>query len=85
MFEKYDEFALINKWQHIKNVPFEKFGIRIDKSKQPLTRKNDDVFKLLMFLKLLPTPRQSFEKGVKNLLIYTEVILILSKCKFHSL
>lgn len=73
MFEDFDESGLIDSWSAIKDVPYLRFGIRIDKSKYPFMRKDDDIFKLFMFLNLLPTPRNSFDKAVKNLLVHTEV------------
>lgn len=73
MFENFNDSALIDKWQQIKNIPFSKFGIRLDKGKHPVKRKDDDVHKLFTFLKLIPTSRQSFEKAAKSLLVYSEV------------
>lgn len=79
MFENANEAGLLYKWKSIQDVPLKQFGVRIDKTKHPVTRKNGDIFKMLMFLNLLPTPRCSFDKAVKNLLVYTEVYSIYSK------
>lgn len=77
MFENANESYLIDNWPAIKDVPFKRFGTRIEKPKHPITRKNDDVFKMLTFLKLLPTPKHSFDKAVRSFLLYTEVNLCL--------
>lgn len=74
MFENTKESGLMDKWALMKDVPYKQFGIRIEKNEYPVMRKDDDIFKMFMFLKLLPTPRCSFDKAVKNFLIYTEVI-----------
>lgn len=73
MFESVNESGLIDKWVLIKDVPYKQFGVRIDESKYPVTRKDDDILKMFMFLNLLPTPRWSFDKAVKNFLVYTVV------------
>lgn len=74
MFENANDSRLVDVWPEIKNIPFEKFGIRIDKAKCPGSRKNDDIFKMLMFLKLIPTPRHSFEKAMHSFMIFSEVV-----------
>lgn len=74
MFENANESRLMDIWAAIKNIPFEKFGIRIDKEKFPFTRKDDDLYKMLMYLNLLPSPRHSFAKAVNSLFVFTEVI-----------
>jgi len=71
MLEDINESGLIDSWPKIKNIPYENFGIRIDKSK--LTRKDENIFKMLTYLNLIPTPRYSFGKAVNSFLIHTEV------------
>lgn len=78
MFEDINEFGLINCWPKIKNVPFEKYGVRIDKSKYPVTRKDEDIFKVLTYINLIPSPRYSFDKAVNQFLVYTEVNISLN-------
>lgn len=73
MFENANDSRLIDIWPNIKNIPFEKFGVRIEKDKCPGSRKNDDIFKMLMFLKMIPTPRYSFDKAVGSFMIFSEV------------
>lgn len=73
VFENVKESGLIDSWPAIKDVPYAQFAIRLDKKKYPVVTKNDDIYKIFMYLNLLPTPKNSFEKAVENLLVYTEV------------
>lgn len=72
-FENANDSGLVDKWPMIRDVPFKRFGIRIDKSEYPITRKDEDIFKMAMFLKLLPTPRSSFKKSLNSLIVHSEV------------
>lgn len=73
MFENAKDTALLDVWSQIKNDPFTKFNIVVDKSKYPIAKKDEDIFHFLMFMKLIPTPRNAFEKAVKSLLVFSEV------------
>lgn len=73
MFENAKDGGLTEMWPSICDVPYKQFGIRIEKEIYPVMRKNDDIFKMFMFLKLLPSPRYSFKKAVNSFLVYTEV------------
>lgn len=73
MFDTAREDGLHTMWPHIKDDPFKKFGIRIDKSKYPVTKKSEEIYDFFMFVKLLPTPRNSFDKAVKSILVFSEV------------
>lgn len=72
MFTNANESGLIDTWPSMKDIPYLRFGVRLDKSKYTVMRKDDDIFKLFMYLHLLPTPRYGFDKAVKNLLVFTE-------------
>lgn len=73
MFEQVNDLRLVEMWPVIKDIPFKQFGIRIDKAKYPVTRKDDDIYKMLMYLNLLPSPRYSFAKASNSFLVYSEV------------
>lgn len=77
MFENAKENGLVDTWQLIQNIPYKAFGTRIQKSDYPVTRKNDDIFKMFMYLNLVKTPRNSFKKASSNFLVYSEVHIFL--------
>lgn len=77
MFEDINDSALVEDWSKIENVPYQRYGIRLDKSEFPITRKDGNIFKLFTYLKLLPTPRCSFAKAVNSFVIHTEVSIML--------
>lgn len=74
MFENVNDSGLLSKWALIKNIPYTQYGIRLEKAEHPVTRKSDDIYKMFMYLKLIPTPRYSFKKSVNSFLTYTEVV-----------
>lgn len=73
MFENAKANGLVDSWPLIQNIPYKAFGTRIEKGDIPVTRKNDDIFKMFMYLNLVKTPRCSFKKASENFLIYSEV------------
>lgn len=77
MFENAKENGLLDIWPIIQDDPFKKFGIRIEKTKYPITKKDDDIFNFFMLMKLVPTPRYSFDKSTKALLIFSEVKFVV--------
>lgn len=73
MFENANASGLLDHWDKVKDIPYRQFGVRIDKTKYPVTRKHDDIFKVFMYLNLLPTSKSSFDKATHTLLIHSEV------------
>lgn len=73
MFENANESGLLDHWAKVKDIPYRQFGVRTDKAKFPVMRKDDDIYKVFMYLNLLPTAKCSFDKASHNLLIYSEV------------
>jgi len=73
MFENAKDNGLVDTWSKIQNIPFTRFGVRIEKGNFPVTRKNDDIFKMFTYINLIKTPRVTFKKAAENFLIYSEV------------
>lgn len=71
--------GLLSIWTSIKEIPFLRYGVRVNKADFVMTRHDDDIFKMLMFLKATPSPRTSLKKALENLMVCTEVITIVLK------
>lgn len=72
MFGDREADALLRVWPLISNKPTELFKIELDRN-IAVYHKDDDRYKFLTFLKLLPVYRTKFENAVDSMITFVSV------------
>lgn len=75
MFGDHEADALLKVWPLISNKPTELFKIDLNRNID-VYHKDDDRYKFLTFLKLLPVYRTKFENAVGSIFTFVSVIRI---------
>lgn len=73
MFGAENANKLMEYWPKIRDFPYKSKDVRIDLVKHPVCSKDNDIHDFLTFIKLISTPRVTFENAIKSFIVYCDV------------